>query len=79
VMDHIAREHSLRDFWDQLPIKSDRVFKRALQTANVLAEDDIERTCNGRRVAHMVGLSLPALEQYGLSAARPVDPKTPTT
>jgi len=76
VMDHMAREHSLREFWDALPVKSDRVFKRALQTANVLAEDDIERTCNGRRVAHMVGLSLPALEQYGLSAARPVD-KTP--
>jgi hypothetical protein len=73
VMDHISSEHSLREFWDHLPVKSDRVFKRQLMTANVVAEDDIERTCNGRRVAHMVGLSLPALEQYGLSAARPVE------
>ena len=73
VMDHISREQSLREFWDGLTVKSDRVFKRALQQANVLAEEDIERTCNGKRVAHMVGLSLPALEQYGLSAARPVE------
>lgn len=73
VMDHIAREHSLREFWDSLPVKSDRVFKHALRQANVLAEDDIERTVHGKRCAHMVGLSLPALEQYGLSAARPVE------
>lgn len=72
VMDHIKREQSLREFWDGLPIKSDRVFKGALMAANVLAETDIERVCDGgKRVAHMVGLSLPALEQYGLSAARP--------
>lgn len=71
VMDHIAREHSLREFFDALPVKSDRVFKRALQTANVLALDDVERTCHGKRVAHMVALSLPALEQYGLYAVQP--------
>ena len=72
VMDHIQREHTLREFWDGLPVKSDRVFKRALQTAGVLALDDVEKTCNGKRVAHMVGLSLPALEQYGLYAVQPV-------
>lgn len=71
VMDHLAREHSLREFWDALPVKSDRVFKRALQTAGVLALEDVERTCHGKRVAHMVGLSLPALEQYGLYAVQP--------
>jgi hypothetical protein len=71
VMDHIQREHSLREFWDALPVKSDRVFKRALQAAGVLALDDVERTCHGKRVGHMVGLSLPALEQYGLHAVQP--------
>lgn len=71
VMDHIAREHSLREFFDALPVKSDRVFKRALQTAGVLASEDIERTCHGKRVAHMVALSLPALEQYHLYAVQP--------
>lgn len=71
VMDHLARENTLREFWDALPLKSDRVFKRALQTAGVLAIEDVERTCGGKRVAHMVGLSLPALEQYGLYAVQP--------
>ena len=76
VMDHIRTEHSLREFWDGLPVKSDRVFKRALQTAGVLCLEDVERTCNGKRVAHMVGLSLPALAQYGLYAVVPaqIDP-----
>lgn len=71
VIDHISTEHSLREFWDSLPVKSDRVFKRALQTANVLADDDIERACNGKRVAHMVAMSLPALAGYGLYAVEP--------
>ena len=71
VMDHISTEHSLREFWDSLPVKSDRVFKRALQTAGVLAEEDVERACNKQRVAHMVAMSLPALEQYGLHAVEP--------
>lgn len=72
VMDHIAREPSLRDLWDRLPVKSDRVFKRQLRTANVLTEGELERTINGKRVAHLVGLSLSAIEQYGLYAAPPV-------
>jgi hypothetical protein len=71
VMDHIRTEHSLREFWDSLPVKSDRVFKRALQTAGVLCLQDVERTVSGKRVAHMVGMSLPALAQYGLYAVEP--------
>lgn len=74
VMDHLSRENNLREFWDGLPVKSDRVFKKQLMAANVLADADVERTCNGRRVAHMVALSLPALQQYGLSPATP-EPK----
>ncbi len=71
VMDHMAREQSLRTWFDNLPVKSDRVFKQQIRAANVLAEDDVEKTVQGRRVAHMVGLSLPALEQYGLYAVAP--------
>lgn len=71
VMDHIRTEHPLREFWDALPVKSDRVFKRALQTAGVLADEDVERACDKKRVAHMVAMSLPALEQYGLYAVEP--------
>lgn len=75
VMDHIAREPSLRQTWDGLTVKSDRVFKGQLRAANVLAHEDIERTINKQRVAHLVGISLPALELYGLSASRPANPE----
>jgi hypothetical protein len=71
VMDHVSSEQSLREFWNELPIKSDRVFKAALHSAGVLALPTVERTVNGKRVAHMVGMSLPALEQYGLYATPP--------
>ena len=73
VMDHLAREPSLRDFFDALPVKSDRIFKTQLKAANVLAEENVERTCHGKRVAHMVALSLPALEQYGLFPVQPAE------
>lgn len=73
VMAHMSQENSLREFWDSLPVKSDRVLKKDLRRANVIAIDDMERTLHGKRVAHLVGLSLPALEQFGLYADRPVD------
>lgn len=71
VMDHIAREPALREFWDALPVKSDRVFKAHLKAANVLGSEALERTVHGKRVAHMVGLSSGALEQYALHATPP--------
>jgi hypothetical protein len=71
VMDHLRSEHSLREFWDGLPVKSDRVFKKALLSANVVVRDSVERTVHGKRVSHMMALSLPALEQYGLWAVQP--------
>jgi hypothetical protein len=72
VMDHISTEPALREFWNELPVKSDRVFKGALKLAGVLCLEDVERTVNGKRVGHMVAMSLPALEQYGLYATQPV-------
>jgi hypothetical protein len=50
VMDHLSRTPALREVWNQLPIKSDRVFKRQLQQARaiMLNEDggvrELERT-----------------------------------
>ena len=77
VMDHMRQTPYLREFWDGLPIKSDRVFKRQLEQAGVLVMDGnggpktFEKTIGNNRVGHMVGLSLPALVQYGLHAVRP--------
>lgn len=81
VMDHIAHSNALRDKWNSLPIKSDRVFKRSLTAAGVLLIGadgkpiDVERTIVHRREAHMVAVSLDKLAQYGLYATRMVEPR----
>lgn len=81
VMDHMRQTPYLREFWDGLPVKSDRVFKRQLEQAGVVllggAEGralEVERTVKGARVGHMVALSLPALKQFGLHAVVPKAP-----
>ena len=73
VIHHLAHTMSLRETWNAMPVKSARVYKRQLRNAGVLASEDIERTINGRREAHMVAISLPRLEEYGLHASVPED------
>lgn len=83
VMDHMRQTNYLREFWDGLPVKSDRVFKKQLAAAGVLLTDandepvTVERTVKGQRVAHMVAISLPAMRQYGLHAVVPEETYTP--
>jgi hypothetical protein len=78
IMDHLSNTPALREKWNGLPVKSDRVFKKQLQQAGVLISDqqgkviELERTIGHSRVAHLVALSLQKLEEYGLHA-------TPTT
>jgi hypothetical protein len=77
VMDHMRQTPYLREFWDGLPVKSDRVFKRQLEQAGVLflGKDGhalpVERTVKGQRVGHMVAMPLEALRKYGLYAVVP--------
>lgn len=79
IMDHIAHTNSLRDKWNALPVKSDRVFKKQLQEAGVLATDyegkpkEFEKTIRNRREAHLVGLDAEKLALYGLYAGPVVD------
>jgi len=77
-MHHFATTPALRDMWNALPVKSDRVFKKQITQAGVTIKDGHERTINGRRVAHMTALSLSRLADYGLhatpSVARDNDP-----
>jgi hypothetical protein len=73
VMDHMSQSPALRDFWNQLPVKSDRVYKKALETQGILAAENIERVIQGRRVSYLVALSLPAMEKFGLHAVPPKD------
>lgn len=82
VMDHMRQTPYLREFWDGLPIKSDRVFKRQLEQAGVVLMGseagppkslEVERVVKGQRVGHMVALSLSALKTFGLYAVVPRD------
>lgn len=68
VMDHLARTPALREKWNGLPVKSDRVFKKQLQQAGVIVAEDVERTIGQHRIGHMVALSLSKLAQFGLYA-----------
>lgn len=74
VMDHLSRTPALREKWNGLPVKSDRVFKKQLQQAGIILGDDHERTIgvNKVRVGHLAALSISKLAEYGLYA-------TPTT
>lgn len=70
IMDHIAHSNSLREKWNSLPVKSDRVFKKQLHGAGVVVgEKELERTIFSRRVAHLTPVSLDRLAGYGLSVA----------
>ncbi len=71
VMDHLARTPGLRDKYNSLPVKSDRVFRQQLFAAGVVAQGSIERTISERRVSYLTALSLPALAQFGLHGTPP--------
>jgi hypothetical protein len=68
VMEHLARTPALREKWNGLPVKSDRVFKKQITQAEVVLSDTVEKTINHRRVGHLTALSLKRLEQFGLYA-----------
>lgn len=79
VMDHLAHTSSLRDKWNGLPVKSDRVFKKELKAAGIVVSDTVERTIGGdglngvpgKRVSHMSALSIERMAKYGLYAVGP--------
>jgi hypothetical protein len=81
IMAHIAQSHSLRDFYDEITIKSDRVLKQQLVSAGVVdvvsegskEPKHYERTINGRREAHLVALIVDRLKEFGLHPSVPIE------
>ena len=77
VLSPMSTTATLREFWDGLPVKSDRVYKKQLASAGVLREGKdgqplaVERTVGHTRVSNMVAFKLEGLRQYGLHAAVP--------
>lgn len=66
IMHHMATTTALRDIWNGLPIKSDRVFKKQLVQAEIVVSDTEMRTIGSRRVGRMMALSLSRLANFGL-------------
>ena len=71
VMQHISQSPALKNKYDALPVKSDRVLKRQLIKANVVQKEGIEKTVFGRRVSNLIALSLPELKRFGLTPSVP--------
>jgi hypothetical protein len=67
IMDHISSSSALREKWNGLPVKSDRVFKKQMVNAKVIT-GDCERTISGRRVSNLQQISLKLIKQFGLHA-----------
>ncbi|HLP99415.1 MAG TPA: toprim domain-containing protein [Sideroxyarcus sp.] len=83
AMDHLSTTPALREKWNGLPVKSDRVFKKQMMQAGVLVTSDdgvpldIERSIgpqlSQRRIGHLTAISLPRLADYGLYATPSTD------
>lgn len=70
VMHHLAKTPALREFWNALPVKSDRVFKKQMAHAGVIVGEG-ERTVGNKRVPRMAAVSLEKLESFGVFVHRP--------
>lgn len=76
VMHHMQTTSALRDFWNSLPVKSDRVFKKQMEHAGVIV-GEVERTIGNtmvrRRYSRLAAVSLTKLEGFGVYVHRQVD------
>lgn len=70
VMAHLSTTSGLREVWNGLTVKSDRVFKRQLKHAGVIIGDEVERRAHGNRYPNLAPISLRKLEEYGLYVAK---------
>lgn len=71
IMEHFKHSTNLRDTYNSLPVKSDRVLKRQLMQADVVFKERVDTTISKRRESHMLALSIEALAGYGLQVSRP--------
>jgi hypothetical protein len=77
VMDHLSTAIHLRGKYDELPIKTGRIFKQQIIEAGVVVHQDVERVRKGKRMTHMIGISMNALKKFGLYANPQVEADYP--
>lgn len=75
IMDHISSSNHLREKWNGLPVKSDRVFKKQMLNAGVIT-GDCERTIGFKRVSNLQVIPLERLRTFGLHATPSQDKNT---
>ena len=71
MMQHFSQTPALKDKFNALPVKSATVLKKQLNRAGIIHEFDKERSINRKRSAHLLGLSLRKLEEYGVVLSAP--------
>jgi len=68
IMDHISTTPALREKWNGLPVKSDRVFKKQMMDAGVIEDQPVEKTIGNKRVSNLQVIPLKKLATFGLYA-----------
>lgn len=71
AVNHLSSALTTKEWFDTLPIKSDRVLKQALKRAGVVTAEGLERKWKNRRVSNLVALDLDRLREYHLSVSEP--------
>lgn len=71
MMQQLSQTPALKQTFDSLPVKSDRVLKRQLKNAGVILKEPCEKTINTRRVSNLIALGVENLREFGLYPAIP--------
>ncbi|KDM91377.1 toprim domain-containing protein [Photobacterium galatheae] len=66
MMQQLSQTPALKQTFDSLPVKSDRVLKRQLKNAGVILKEPCEKTINTKRVSNLVALGVENLREFGL-------------
>lgn len=72
IMHHLRSSVYLRETWNALPVKSDRVLKQQLQHAGVILHERLNPVINNKQENHLVGLSVDKLDEFGLHVSMSV-------
>lgn len=87
VMDHMSGSSNLRDFYDGLPVKSERVFRQQCIDAGLMVDPDYSTTIwrgdTSHREQHIMALSVSRMAAMGIympvrdPASSPAEPPPP--
>lgn len=71
IIQHLRRTRELESVYEEIPIKTASVLRSQLAMANIIIDENKEKTIQGRRFSRMEVLSLKQLKQYGIYLSIP--------